>query len=219
MKKFYTVGIALLAVLAFGALAASSASAAAWDEGTEEIKAADPVTLAGTLTLSIDGLFTATVDCEGLFDGTVGPGAADEVTKVLNAAGEETGTPLSGLAINCEVLAGNSCGAAGSLAELWPENLPWPTTLELMEPAAELILDLLGNAAKKSAYEILCVASGTSNLCEGIASAILTNGVNEVNGTYPNQKPAEDKCELGEGLLEGSGLVTLNNGGNLQVTD
>jgi hypothetical protein len=222
MKKLWFAGLAMFMVVAFSAVATGSASAevALWLNNGNDILVNEASETEGTLTLIIDGLFTATVECSGIFDGTVGPTGFDEVTSVLNLAKEALGTALVGLSVNCEVLAGNSCGAAKTLAQLWGVNLPWASQLELTSTG---VLDTLGNAGKRAAYEILC-ENGLSNLCEGNPDVILTNNATgkDVDNAIVNQKPAEDVCEIGEGLIEspaGASLTKLVSGATLTVSD
>jgi hypothetical protein len=143
MRKIQLLGLALIAVFSFGAIAASAAFALPeWLVEKAEVLA--------TLSSESEGLFEmiqltasggsaklVSVDCEGVLDGTIGPVNAagkgvDTITKVLSLNMEEIGESLSGLALECKVVQ-----TAGSLTDcklnttalVWPENLPWTTEL------------------------------------------------------------------------------------------
>jgi hypothetical protein len=151
MKKIYVVGLAFAAVLAFGMVSASGASAfSLWDECSEsgsplefsnsdcnvkeagglfgwlEIK--EPLAVDSLLTLLELTSGTTTIDCEGFVDGTVGGGASGEVTLILNDLEEEVTLAKPVL---CTVTADPNgfCGGVGKDADAAPVNLPWHTEL------------------------------------------------------------------------------------------
>lgn len=231
MRKLHLVGLALVAVFAFCALAVSSASAevALWLWNAGDITENLAVTTTGLLTLAtlVLGVDFALIHCEGAFDGTVGPNGVDEITAVLNATGEEIGQNLVGRALSC-VGEGGEC-PLNSLAELWVDNLPWLTQLELMEPkpGEVLILNLLFKDGTDSntglpGYHVLCTNSGGTiieNLCTGNTSADVSNGTGNVIGIFSFTESEKSTCTTGEGDIEGEGLITHNGGGTLAVSD
>ncbi len=216
MKKLYIIGLSLFAVLAFSVVSVAGASAAEWLHNGEKLAAAHATESSGLLVLTIDGPLgvKVAVDCEGILDGTVGPGAADETTAVLNAAGEEISkTALSGLALDCTVSSANFLCKTGELAEVWPDNLPWKSKL------LSTTEDVLSEAGKKAGYTVFCASTGIEELCEGNPVAKLTNST-DVLAEFANQEPGESSC-LGsgnKGLVEGSGLIFYPDGHTIAVS-
>jgi hypothetical protein len=150
--RFTGVGIAVLAVLVFSAMAvASSASAAVtfllalWLEGGANVVETMLVTTTGELTLLNSNAPIVKTDvsvlCSGTLHGFVGPNSADEVTELLSLGGTAiSGTPLVEPALECESL--TVCSAGSAL--VWAVNLPWLTELELWEEgAASGFVDLI----------------------------------------------------------------------------
>jgi hypothetical protein len=140
MKSFRLVGVAMLALFAFGAVLAASASAtvtfllAEWLVGgvaiTSELLAESP----GSLILKDKGL-KASIECTGSFDGWVGPNSLGYTSEVLNANKEAISTSnLEGLALPCTPV--ESC--SGTAPEVWPVNLGWETDVELMEDSGAI---------------------------------------------------------------------------------
>jgi hypothetical protein len=156
MKKIHAVGLALCALFALGAFAASSASAATeWLLSGEPITAAQSVQSEGELLLCDDkgGPFgeEACVKCSGLDVGTIGPTNKDEVTDVLN---------LAGTSLDITDCVGEGPCLEAHLVEA--ENLPWKT--ELVLDSSGEILDLLINAG----YIVVCLGAlgvELSDLC------------------------------------------------------
>ncbi len=94
MKKIKLLGLALFALFAFSAVLANAAFAeeALWLVKGEEVTAKLASETTGELLLIVlkEVIVGETwVLCSGTFDGTVGPGSADEVTALLNLAIEE----------------------------------------------------------------------------------------------------------------------------------
>jgi hypothetical protein len=144
MKKLQILGIALVAVFAFGVLVAASASAtvtfllAEWlvegkavAEGTEKnVESTGTLLLEDSKTL----LGVADVLCSGILDGKVGFDGADTITELLNLAKEAISTtPLAGLALEC-----TSDTSACEEPLVWAALLPWSTLLVLMEEGTEV---------------------------------------------------------------------------------
>jgi hypothetical protein len=223
MKKFQVLLLALMAVFAFSAIVAGSASAeitllAEWLFNGAILTSLLPVTTTGTLLFStlVLGVKAVEIECSGSFDGSVGPNGEDEVTEVLDAAGVAVGQNLVGHAISCTVLvgAGGSNCDPGELAELWVDNLPWLTQLELMESGA--ILDVfLGEPG----YHVFCTVLGGENLCTGLTSTTMTNGATDVLGAF-DATSEKATCTLGgagAGDIIGEGL-TFEEPGVLSVS-
>jgi hypothetical protein len=232
MRKIHLLGLALLGVLAFSAVVAASAFAGEWLVEGAKLENAVQAETEGLLFLTTleNGNVLATVDCEGIFDGTIGPGANDLIEDVLNLAHEAIGTleeDENTLSLSCEVTATISslvgCNLH-SLAELWVDNMSlelktgWLSEIELMEPGG-IFLDHLGiideaNGDLTPGYHLLCLdAFGGShpNLCTGLTSAVLTNDLTTTPASVLGEFNAESEkadCELGgvgAGDTEGSG--------------
>lgn len=214
MRKLHVVGLALVAMLALFAITASSAFAASeWLLNGEAIVTPTTAVTTGELLLEdMNALIKVDILCSGTFDGTVGPGTADTITKVLNSAGaEETATNLAGKvepSIDCTVSNAGSCTSpkAGELINVFPINLPWVTALSLNGTQwVDTIESGKENAEKKltePGYEITCTTSllGTvTDVCTGKPSAIVSNEAGGVSGTFEEgetiNKPGN--CSIG----------------------
>jgi hypothetical protein len=235
MRKTYLFGLALVAMLVFSSLVASTASALSqWLANNNTIATALEAETKGLLLLDTleAGFLVVAIDCNGTLDGTVGPGIQDSVTDVLNAAGEvitELGAAPE-LALECKVETSvlNGCGAVGSTAKVWVDNLSL-TTVPVKVWKSEILLEGTtflddftgGGAGKEPGYEVEC-SNGATDLCEGPVSAILTNDPlpeGGVLGTF-TEATNESPCVSGRiSHLIGEGLTLLLNGEALQVSD
>jgi hypothetical protein len=223
MKKIQMLGIALVALFAFSAISASLASAettllAEWLANGAPITTELSVVTTGLINLStlVLGLNGVEVDCEGSFDGFVGPNGTDLITEVLNALGEAIGQNLVGLSLSCEVKSeiNNECDGVGKLAELWVDNLPWNTNLELMESGAFLDHIFVAGATENSlepGYHVFCPVKNKENLCTGLTSSTITNGATSVLGVF-DATSEKATCTTGTGDLIGEGLTVLLEG-------
>ena len=225
MRKIHIVALALVAVLAFSALAAASASAHEWLFKTEKIAAALVSDTSGELLLE-EMKEKTQILCNGLFEGTVGPGAVDLITLVeglegknvehANELNKETGW------ISCEFIAHSPCEEAnGALATVYPVNLPWETELvAITVEGKEEIVDKIFNATKNPGYEIECKVAGLKGTvtCVGNTATLMTNAATGVEGEFdPNSavSPAAECTSIlgkGEGLITGTGTVTAAGG-------
>jgi len=220
------VGLAFAAVFAFAAFSSTSAFAATeWQLNAKAITTPTTSTTTGKLLLEdMNSIIKVDIECSGTFDGTVGPGAADEITKVLNSAGaEETGKNLAGTtvpSINCEIVSKGSCEEANkSKIVVFPIHLPWKS--ELLLPSGETrVDDLKEGTGGEPGYEITCkaVLLGTvTDVCTGKPGSVMTNETGGVNGVFEEAEtfnPAGN-CSIGgekEGLVVGTGLVTSTAG-------
>jgi hypothetical protein len=223
MKRIHVIGVALLAMFALSAIVASAASAvtflpAEWLINGEKLAAALAITQEGELNLinTNGGGFGIRVEilCSGILLGTVGPGAADSTTGLQNLAKEAiSGTPLTGLALTCT----NDAGCTEP--KVWAEELPWKTSVDLMEDGAEtFFVDLLENG--KYYAECLILGIAVSELCTAPVTAIqLTNEAAGVDATFSDafQELAELKLgECGErpetAIVEGLGTIKPDAG-------
>jgi hypothetical protein len=223
MKKHHILGLAFLAIFAFSAVLAATASAETTLLAEWLIKAEPVLTLTSTKTVGnitlinlVLGVRTAEIFCEGSFIGTVGPNGEGEITEVLDKLGNKIGLELVGTSISCESLLGNStfgCNA-NELAEVWVDNLPWHSNLFLMENAA-----FLNQLQGSPGYHVICVTTKVENLCVGETFTQMTNEANDVRGVFEEGTLPEAACnKIGKGMLIGEGLVETLNGETLAVS-
>jgi hypothetical protein len=206
MKKIHILGLALFAVFAASAMTAVSASATEWLIGGAVVGAPTSVETKGELLLTdlkaISGN-PAGVHCSGIFVGTVGAGAADEIKELLNLANELiSSTPLSGLALSCTN--DENCPTP----EVWPINLPWQTKLE----AGGVDDTTTTNGTKKIGYEVVChpIITVTDTCEQTLGAPTVKNVATGVEGVFAEENTGE--CTLGglSGDVAGSGItVTL----------
>lgn len=220
------LGLALVAVFAFSAMLAVTASAettlvALWlvNGATVEANLASHTT--GEILLE-DTKVGAAVVCSGILVGTVGAEGKDEITEVQNLAKETITQELVGLALLCETEKGCEKATEASPIEVWPESLPWPTLLFLMEKTGtEEFLNLV----EKAAYDLLCLILGVmaEDLCSAadttfpIVNSPLAETPTEQTGT-PLATCTVGGAESGVNETVGAALITLVAGGELTVS-
>lgn len=244
MKKIQALGLTLVALFAFSAVVASVAFAEepVWLVDAKVLAAGETlITLTtGTIELINKTAFgTPRVACQGILEGNVSDKGKDEVTMVFDATGNtliptvklvngsdvgETGYLDTAKKTGLQCKTTNStipCGATGSVAEVWPDYLPWKTQLELMADGS--MLDLLtGNGTDEPGYDVHCVATGTDNLCSGPASSLLTNmpeaGEEDVLGEFVAGSEIAT-CEVGTGELAAVGGLIFITGKTLAISE
>lgn len=226
MRRLHLLGLVLVAVFAFAASAAASALAAPpptllaeWLWNGVAVNAELLVDTEGELLLE-DVKLATDVLCSGILDGWVNANGEDLVTAVLNLAGEEIGVPLTGLALECV----NDKSCENPL--VWPDNLSWPTLLELieLEPGVWSFVDLILGAG----WDVECMSIlPTSELCEAAEGAsAATNETMNVNGEFSEVLTELIGLKLGNctvggnevAVVEGLGITLDTEGGNLQVS-
>jgi len=192
MRKIKIIGAVFFAALAVGLVSVASASALTlqwlWN-GAAITSPVHVLTSGKLLILSLSSVAGNThFVCSGFLLGTVGPGAADEVTAVFGLGG------ATETKVNCEVLHSELGACSGSLlALLTAINLPWKT--ELLLPAAGEIVDHITStiAGKEPGFDSVCTLSGGTTLlveCEGnVLTKALTNNITagDVEGNILNQ--------------------------------
>ena len=215
MRKIQILSL-LCIVGAFSMVCVASASAAEWLLNGAAIATSDPVETVGEINFDVLvlGVLAVSLKCSHVVDGTVGPGSVGLVEKLLNLTKEEIGKELVGLALSCEVMtsAFEECGKAGSLAEVWRDNLPWETKLEL---EGETVLE---DFPVTSGYHVLC-ANGKQNLCTGLEQERLTNESGGVVGVF-EEASNEETCTTGVGHFGNTEaeLTSPTEGGTLSVS-
>ncbi len=195
MRIIKMLGAAFVAVLALGAVAAAGASALEWLLNGKPITATTTVKLTGELLLKDDTEKVA-VKCSGHDEGTVGPGAADEVTKITGLSGE--------LNAPCTVEEGSLCESATAMAV----NLPWATELVTVEGA---IRDLITTANAGWAVTCETIIGPVVDTCEGMTSTAMENVTGGVLATFDaisKENPAEcSRPKAKVGLVTGTNLI------------
>ncbi len=236
------VGVAVIAVIAFSAIAvASSASAAVVFLLAEWLNNGAAVT-ATLLSLGEGQLLlenknapfiksAASISCSGVLDGSVGADGADEITELLTLTPEElvSKTPLAGVALSCTKGTGDAVCENGS--KVWAVHLPWLTLLVLWEEGGTNgLLDLIlpttnGNPGwYVECKTALVTLSEECTTPEGVAEQVnVTGGVNGVFSeafTLLMELPLALCTGNNEetGNVEGTGLTSLPGGGTLTVS-
>jgi hypothetical protein len=229
MRKIQILGLALFAVFAFGAISAASALAVSeWLVEGAALTAPLASETEGLLFLvQLEGGTTVLneIDCEGIFDGTIGPGATDKITEVLNLADAAIGlTALTGLALNCTVT--KSAGAltdcrVNTLANVWAINLPWSTSIELM--GGTTFLDKLGpGTGGEPGYTVECeavIGIRAEETCTGATSSELTNEPGSTPGSVLGVFGEAQGSEKGTCAVTGAGSADTAGSGNVWGID
>lgn len=156
-----------------------------------------------------DTSLDADILCSGSFEGTIGPGAAGTITKVIDLEGKD---PL-----NCtkETL----CEMELVLVEA--RNLPWKTeiVLKTIGGVSEYIEEI-SNATGNAGYlltECLVLGISTSDECVGGSGLLLENVLGGVEGMFEANEEVTKRinCTIGgagKGVLQGDGLITSTEG-------
>jgi hypothetical protein len=237
MRKIHLLGIALLAVFAFGAIAAASAFAAEpeWLVDEQPIAAGESFkaeTEGDLILVKYNGggeEILTEVLCEGILDGFLLPKGADEITEVLTllhvAVGKESnGGTLEGEGLVCTVTKSGTALTdclAGDVALVWPFGLPWLSQLELMEEAGKVTVldrifkDVTDTNTEPPGYDIEChTNSGLigSELCLANMTAFVTNDLLSPMGVIgkPDESERSAECTLtgaNSGGFKGTGTT------------
>lgn len=212
MKKLHVIGLAIVAVFAFSAIAAASASAAPyeWLVHSEPVPSTAPVhvelvTMAGEPLLLWDMHAKVDLDCTGS-----GLGIVFEKFDVVEEA----------TATHCEVLEG-FCPSANATAA----NLPWLTELqgELKEPIGTVVDTLKADGKGAPGWNVVCagIIEDTCTTEAGFTNNTNSeeSGVADVKSEFP-EAGAEATCSLGgkEGLVVGNLLAIALEGLPLSIS-
>jgi hypothetical protein len=211
MRKIQIFGI-LLAVLAFSAIAVTSAFANdEWLVGGKLVTA--PVSAVATgkwllLALSFGGFVKTHVVCNGELLGTVNPlnvsgKGTDRITEIHNLGLTQLKT------ITCEVLSSEKGPCSTTLALFTALHLPWLSEL-VLQTGDTKPRDLLSSGGTGApGFELECTTStGTfKETCEGnVETEQLVNEATGVGGTINNKLSA--KC----GVAGNVGHITASGG-------
>jgi hypothetical protein len=202
MKKIHVVGLAMFAVFAFGAIAASSAFAEdRWLIDEVGVATLTSVQTSGVLLL-VDlntPIGVSQIECSSILDGTVGPAGEDEITEVLTLAGvaygkDNANNELEGEGLPCTGI--QNCGEP----LVWVYGLPWLSQLELV--GTTFVDDFTSdNATKMLGYELECMTTifKPVDLCEQtLFASTLENMLapeSDVLGTVSEEQ--KGNCSLG----------------------
>ena len=180
------ISVALIAVVACSAMIATSASAAGWFRGSEEIRTTESVDWHGELVFHHTGGFAGSVLilCTVLSHGTVGASGKDELTKFLGLNNQLDNWP-------CVVHTGNGLCAAGTNITVSAKGLPWATQLSTGTPITD--------AATGTGGEV-----GYSTTCNGITIECRHNEVLNFSSNGTNGAIFEDP---------GTGKASCSDGG------
>jgi hypothetical protein len=221
MRKIQILGLAAIAVFAFCAVIASSASATTWLVEKVEINKEVAAEAEGEVELLVyeNGTGSTVLEsilCSGIFDGFLVPPNLGLIVDLLSLNMEEIGSleegDVAGKALDCEVT--HDAGALTdckekTLASLWPDGLnlalgtTWEITFEAMSGGV-----LLGIFPAVAGYHVECeslIGIVGTNLCNGtggVTSVTLTNVVTpappSVLGTFGAVAASERaECEMG----------------------
>ena len=178
MKKSHLIGITLIAVFAFGAMAATSAFAEVgmeWllheEKLLSETVLGEIATEGELLLEEMEAPFVgkSVVHCSGVAEGTLGPEGLDLIEEVFGLKGE----PVNDL--TCEALEG--CETSGTTPPLVePVNLPWESELVLV---GTTVRDNVRSAVagKAPGYKVTCLVLklSTTDECTGNISYLMEN--------------------------------------------
>jgi hypothetical protein len=216
MKKHHVFGLAMLAIFAFSALTAMSASAettllAEWLIKEKAVTTLTSVEISGELLLEDAGV-KGHVVCSGIFDGSVGESGEIEITEVLTLGGV-AGTLAA--PVLCKSAAGSACEESATDVEVAPDGLPWHGLLYLMEGNI-MLLEL----STVVTYFVSCLDLGIK-ITDECTSAAGTSGkiVNSATSAeQTGEATPKANCTLGgkeQGIIEplaGNEILTLEAG-------
>lgn len=190
MKRNHVLGVALLAMFAFGVMTASASAVtfllAQWLFNGTAVTSALLTEAPGELELvntNGGGLgVVSKVLCSGIFDGWVGPESLDFTTEVLNLKNElVSNKELVGLTAECSNI--QNC----ENPQVWPDGIPGESEVELMvDGTEEFFVDLLF----KAGWYVECTVIGfkVAELCEAAETAVkLTNEAAGVDSTFSDE--------------------------------
>lgn len=183
MKKLQVIGLALVAVFAFFAVAAASASAAEWLADGASIAAGTTVNTDTTGSVVLEDMLSkVAIECKGSGTGTIGSGAADVTSTIV-----EEGCVKAPGSAECK----NPKAAA--------IHLPWTTKLTSLEED-----EISNSGAGEPGYEVLCEGLPTVT-CKSSAAEnakVLVHNIAGEKVEIEFMGLDKSKCsDFGEGLV------------------
>ncbi len=235
VSRIVGVGAALLAVVAFSAIALASSASAAIVYLLAEWLNANVALTSTILGESVTELLLedtevsaalnlpVAVNCLGLLIGDFGTDGADDLTEVLNSAGEPiNATALTTLELSCEKETLCESG------KVWAVNLPWLSLLELWEEGASsgfvvLLKGTKGNLGWYTECTILGVkgsdecttAEGAAEAPENNAQGVLAIFSETVTALFGLKLASCTGGGAETGVVEGTGIIRVPSGGPL----
>jgi hypothetical protein len=206
MKKLYTVGLALAAVLAMAAISASAAFALESTWLVAGVKpaaavASDTVNVGNTV-LTDDGTGVSVTCSNVTSKGTIGPGPADETSSVTFVTADCT-------------------SSQATVDNVTACHLPWATKVVLS--GTEFLDSVTAKGAGSPCYLIEVSVAGilVDDTCEKAeATLTLANQTSTVNGTFAEEE--KGNCSIGgkeEGLIKGVESILIESGSTLAVSE
>jgi len=203
MLRIRIIGLAIMAVFAMSAVAASSASAHEWLISGKPIAKATTIMSHGTLELE-DSVAGTAVSCTGFDTGTVGPGAADLISKISSTVLGASNV------ITCSFVKQGLCESTAPTA--LAEHLPWKT--EIYTSATGTRDMITADGAGEPGWTVTCHVGGaaTPDTCTAaLGSTGLANvtGGGGVNATF-EEHSQKANCTIGgteAGVVRGTDLL------------
>ena len=235
MRKIQLLGVAMLALFAFGAFTAVSASAAyllaEWLVGGAAVTTELLSEISGELLLEdTKGALgsPAMVLCSGILDGWVGPNSLGWISEILTLGGVAvSNTVLSGQALECT--AQTAC-ETNTTVLVWPIGLPSETEVELLEQTGGPLFEV-STVKNQGFYISSCLVLGISAEDECTSTEGGTVAEMTLSGTTLVASVSTAIVELSggklgtcknggseTGVVEGSGTYALSGGGELTAS-
>lgn len=206
MKKLQIFAATIVAVLTVGAIAAAGASAHEWlTLAGAKLTKAESTEFTGTFAFKdtkIGALFgggEVIVLCMGQLAGTVGTGAASEITLMENLSGGEQDD------LECEVSKSTNTVCRTAARVVWlPENLPWRQSLVTINNV--LYWDWVTiPAGRLVAWTYRC--NNVTVLCGRELEIARFARNNAAGAEFAFEELEKSTCTIGEGFMSGSGTV------------
>jgi len=221
MRKIHVLGLALFAVFALSAVAASSALAVSkyllnGAEITSTITTETESNSEGLLLEDMNATGKPDILCSGFFDGTIAAGGVkDTIEAVLTLTKELL---QGGHAANSDLIECEAHSTCTNPVDVEAINLPWATEVVL---SGTTFVDLIfSSGAGTPGYIVDCntIIGLVEDTCTGNTGAILANATGGVLGEFSESNEAitvPANCTQGgekQGLLQADGLTTSASG-------
>jgi len=220
MRKIQIVGLALVAVFALSAIAASTAFGATylWLVGAKHIEGTEEIPSEAEGELLLLELFTGLeVLCSGFFDGALLPNGLDVISEVLNLEK----LLVAGSLTNADLLICEEHKVCQGTMEIDVEaiNLPWSTQLMLVGTVLVNLITATTNG--NPGYHVKCLTLlGESNgECTGEGGPEVLNVEGGVEGVFKEEETG--LCTFSgsmTGDISGTG-ITRSSAGTVTISE